>query len=377
MRLSFRLVFIVELLGVCAHAATYYVANGGNDSNPGSLSAPFRTLARGVQAAHKGDVVTVEDGVYGHENAVTGGDRSSTEASPVTLGNSGTPSAWITIQAQHKWAAVLDCEMICDAYIDLHNASYVVIQNFVIKRGYREGIHSNDAAHHIVLEGNQIEYIANRVTAVNMGLDGMYTNPNCHDFIIDANMFHDIGRTNPSQLDHGLYLHGSNFTITNNVFYNIRNGWSIQLADGLNNVEIANNTFAFPNASHQTGQIMMWNTLTNLVIRNNLFFQPVSAAIATFESTAFNCAIDHNLVFSAATIMLNSIGCAVGSNQLGVDPLLINTGVAPYDFGLLPGSPAIGAGAVVPGIIWSFDRSIRPAGVSPDIGAFAFIPGSP
>jgi len=254
-----------------SEAAVYYVDTQGDDSNAGSASAPFRTVGRGVGAAGPGDTVMVRDGVYGHENAVTrGDDPNAGDASPVVLKNSGTADAWITIQADHKWGATLDCELVCDAYIDLKNASYVVIQNFVITGGYREGIHSNDAAHNIVLRGNRIEFIANRASSTRMGLDGMYTNPNCHDFLIDGNVFHDIGRTNASQLDHGLYLHGSNFTVTNNLFYNIGRGWAIQMADGLSNVLIANNTFAFANGSR--GQIMMWETQSNVAIQNNIFF---------------------------------------------------------------------------------------------------------
>jgi len=226
----------VLLLARLAGAAAYYVAPAGSDSNPGTLAAPFLTLQQGVNRAVAGDTVIVRDGTYGHVNSVTGGDSSGNEYAPVVLYNSGTAGAWITIKAEHKGAAVLDCEMLCDAYINLGNASYIVIQDLVITRGYKEAIHSNDSAHHITLRGNRLEYIANRSTSTTLGLDGLYANPNCHDFIIDGNVFHDIGRTNVNWLDHGLYLHGSNYTIINNVFYNIPHGWSIQTADGLSNV---------------------------------------------------------------------------------------------------------------------------------------------
>jgi len=293
-RTLLQLALALSVLAECCDATVYYVDTQGDDSNPGSASAPFRTLMRGVVAAGAGDTVLVRDGVYGHENAITNGDAPNVgEASPAVLVNSGTPYAWIVIRAEHKWGATLDCEMLCDAYIDLRNASCIEIQDFVITRGYKEGIHSNDAAHNIILRGNRFEYIANRSSSTSIGLDGMYTNPNCYAFLIDGNVFHDIGRTNPSQLDHGLYLHGSNFTVTNNVFYNITRGWSIQMADGLSNVLIANNTFAFPNEG-KGGQIMMWNTQSNIVIQNNVFYEPIGYAIVRFQSSVNNCATDHN-----------------------------------------------------------------------------------
>ena len=133
------LAIAVALLGQGLTAATFYVATDGSDSNPGSDSAPFRTLQRAANAAFAGDTVVVRDGSYGHENSVTGGDSSDNENSPVVLYNSGSPGAPITIKAENQWGAVLDCELLCDAYINLYNASYIVIQDFVITRGYKEG----------------------------------------------------------------------------------------------------------------------------------------------------------------------------------------------------------------------------------------------
>jgi len=357
----------------------YYVDTQGDDSNAGSASSPFRTVSRGVRAAGAGDIVLVRDGLYGHENAVTSGDDPSAgDASPVVFRNSGTPDAWITIKTENKWGATLDCEMLCDAYFDLRNASYILIQDFVITGGYREGIHSNDAAHHIILRGNRIEFIANRSTSTRMGLDGMYTNPNCHDFLIDGNVFHDIGRTNPSQLDHGLYLRGSNFTVTNNVFYNIGRGWSIQMADGLSNVVIANNTFVFPNETNRGGQIMLWNTQSNIVIQNNIFYRPVGYAIARFRSSVSGCAIDHNLLFGASAMMADSSGCTLdSSNQIGGDPMFANPWLPPYDFHLQASSPAIGAGTSQGAVTVDFDGNARVSGSALDIGAYAFTPAAP
>ena len=43
---------------------TYYVSTSGNDSNPGSLSAPWRTLQHAANSVHAGDTVQVEGGIY-------------------------------------------------------------------------------------------------------------------------------------------------------------------------------------------------------------------------------------------------------------------------------------------------------------------------
>ena len=372
-----RLLLILNLAVAYAGATTFYVSTQGADSNSGGNGAPFRTLSRAVAAAGPGDTVIVSDGIYGHENTITGGDGSQIEAAPVVFRRSGNPNAWITLKAQNKWGAVLDCEMLCDAYIDLKDASYIAIQDFVITRGYREGIHSNGAAHDITIQGNRIEYIANRSSSTTYGMDGMYTNPNCYNFIIDGNVFHDIGRNDVTNLDHGLYLRGSYFTVTNNIFYNIPHGWSITAADGLNNVLIANNTFAFQNtAAPPGGHIMLWNTQSNIVIRNNIFYQPKNSAIVRNRSSVSACYIDHNLVSGASQVITDPSGCTMGSNNSG-DPQFVNSSLLPFDFHLQPSSPAIGAGTTVTGLRADFDGNTRPQDSTLDIGAFAAGAGNP
>ena len=367
---SAGLAIAAAVLGQGLAAATFYVATDGSDANPGSATAPVRTLQRASDMAFAGDTIVVRDGTYGHENSVTGGDSSDNESSPVVLYNSGTPGAPITIKAENQWGAVLDCELLCDAYINLYNASYIVIQDFVITRGFKEGIHSNDSAHHITLQSNRFEYIANRSSSSTLGLSGMYTNQNCHDFIIDGNVFHAIGRTDANWLDHALYLHGSNFTISNNLFYDIPHGWSIQAADGLNNVVIANNTFAFPQGGGQDGQIMLWNSQSNLTIENNIFYNAKNYAITRYSSRIGNCSIDHNLIYGASAMMADTSGCSVGVTQ-NADPSFVNPASEPFDFHLRAGSPAIGSGVQVSAVS-AVVGLVRALGANTDLGAYPF-----
>ena len=52
------------IFAVAAHAATYHVSTRGNDANPGTSAAPFRTIQHGADVAQPGDVVMVHAGVY-------------------------------------------------------------------------------------------------------------------------------------------------------------------------------------------------------------------------------------------------------------------------------------------------------------------------
>lgn len=52
-----------------ARGAQWYVAPTGSDANPGTLAAPFATIARGQQAATAGDTVWLRGGVYAFSGA--------------------------------------------------------------------------------------------------------------------------------------------------------------------------------------------------------------------------------------------------------------------------------------------------------------------
>lgn len=112
------------------------------------------------------------------------------------------------------------------------------------------------------------------------------------NWYINGNIFHDIGRlggVSYMDLDHSIYAAGANATITNNIFYNMNKGWSIRVANGAANWLIANNTFAFPSA--HSGQIMLWGSITNISIINNIFYNPseilpITLSIGTRQARA-------------------------------------------------------------------------------------------
>lgn len=65
---------------------TYWVAPGGNDSNPGTKISPWETPQKAATVAEAGDIVYFKAGTY-----------EITEA--ITIANSGTSGAWITFSA--------------------------------------------------------------------------------------------------------------------------------------------------------------------------------------------------------------------------------------------------------------------------------------
>src|SRR5437867_10937633 len=53
------------LISTVAEAATYYVATNGSDSNPGTISSPFRTVKKGTDILVAGDTLYIRGGNYG------------------------------------------------------------------------------------------------------------------------------------------------------------------------------------------------------------------------------------------------------------------------------------------------------------------------
>ena len=326
-------------------AKTYVVATYGEDSNPGTWEQPFRHLSKGAAAAVAGDTVMVRDGTYGNESVIA-------PRYVVTLYRSGTASQPITFLAEHLRGAVLDAGNTvtnagpCNggaAYFDVANASYIVIQGFVITRGCDDGIHNNAKAHHIVIRQNEIHHIANRVITDTLGRMATGCAPTGHDITIDGNIIHDIGRMNArsvNSLDHGLYTGCSNERITNNIFYNQTAGWDIQLAAGADNVFIAKNTFASQNPK-KSGQIMVWNSHTNLKIEHNVFFNAPNYAVTSYTEQVTNCEISYNIISGSAAVY-SGTGCRIGFNQLHTDPMFVDPST--HNYQLLPDSPAAGSG---------------------------------
>lgn len=362
--------------------ATYYVSTDGRDSNRGSEDAPFRHLSKAAEAArHAGDTVIALDGVFDNEGIVT---NNQTVRSVVFLKNSGMTGMPITFRALHRGRAILDAGNTsssgCNgawAYFDLLNSSWIVIQGFVIRHGCYNGIRSNDAAHDVLLRWNDFGDIGNwNNPAGPSSPSGIYLNHTEFNFTFDGNSFHNIGGGTNFNQQHAIYTAASHVSIVNNVFYGITHGWAIQTAGG-SGVLIAHNTFAFAN-SHRSGQIELWDdekpgSLANVTVRNNVFYQPSEVAVVTTlrGPIAGTCSIDHN-VATVKELYDGGSPCNVRDNRTGVDPRFINIS-EPYDFHLLPGSPAIRAGVPVPEAVRDFDDDLRPANLAPDAGAFSFV----
>lgn len=375
------LLFVPALLG----ASTFYVSPGGADSAPGTYAQPFRSVSKGIASAAPGDTIILKDGTYPADTVYGGG---STKGHLLRISKSGAPGSPITLKAENKQRAILDCgnnngqpQTGCAGYISLEGAAYWVFQDLVFQRAYGIAMimNTSNPAHDITVKGCRFEEIGRHVDTGQYGLDAIYANRGTYNLVFDGNTFLNIGRlpgsTNMS-LDHAVYLHTSNAKIVNNVFAGSITGWGVQTAVGFSG-QIANNTFAFT-GTNTGGQIMLWDGASGGVsVQNNIFYQPNKGyAVNTCGLTAPSCSIDRNLVYGGTIGGGPGCGgssgvCAV-SNTLIADPLLVNPTSAPYDFRLLGSSAAIDKGAAISGLTTDAEGIARPQGNGHDLGAHEY-----
>ena len=373
---------------------SYYVAPTGNDGNPGTAAAPFRTIQKAADLVNPGDVVIVEDGIYTDTDG---------NGSVVAVDRGGTAGALVTFRARNKWMAKLDGQNGTAAQgFDLNNGiGYVRIEGFEIYgvanvgsastgRGSASGIDLYDGGHDSQIVGNHIHDIG-RVCTLSTNTNGqvaVYVQvPNV---TIEQNLIHDIGRFFPGEngcsysgftgyqtLDHGVYLNGGSpgadgVMIRNNIFYNTRHGWAVQMYPGsLSNMQVLNNTFAFGNPNKNYTHIVLDASITGSTIANNIFYNPEGGR--TMEAGGFSgsLTVSNNITLgSAMTDVGTPSGMTLVNNRLATNPLLVNPSAA--DFHPQATSPAINAGLVLPQVTVDFDGRLRPFAGNYEIGAYEY-----
>jgi len=256
---------------VAAHAATYYVAETGNNSNPGTEDKPFRTIAYAVDTMVAGDTTSVRGGTY-NEGEIRF-RRSGTSSSPIRLLNYPDESPIINFTGQTAFHRILI------QHADGYNRAmgWITIDGFEIRNGY-DGIKVYNL-HDSMIRRNWIH--DNR----NQGILGNGTR-----VLIDRNIINHQGPfavTPKSNLEHGIYMHGTAITITNNLIYD-NLGYGIQQNGSASsefnlarhagrefasaeNWIISNNTLAY--SRNRAGMVVWGPRCNNARIENNIFYE--------------------------------------------------------------------------------------------------------
>jgi len=208
--------------------SSFYVSTSGNDSNPGTQAAPWRTVQHAADTVRAGSIVNVRGGVY--EELV------SIKAS----GNA--TDGFITFRSYRGETAVLEAEHFTPSgrsgVLTIDNKSYVRIEGFEV-RNYRTaehrftplGISIMGAGSHIVLLKNNVHHIEQNFNGrdapgrggngFGIAVYGTDARTPISELVIDGNEVHHL-KTGSSE---SLVVNGNvtNFRITHNVVHDNNN----------------------------------------------------------------------------------------------------------------------------------------------------------
>ncbi len=270
---------------VAAPAATYYVATTGNNSNPGTSSQPWRTIAYAVPKMVAGDTTYVKGGTY--SEGLIQFLKSGTQSAPIKLLNASgqfpiinfidqTSTRQVVINNGLAWITIEGFE-IRNGYvgIKINNGRNITIQRNWIHHHRSQGIHGNAST--TLINGNKINH------------NGTFTG---------------CGSCNQS---HGIYITGTAVTVTNNVIYdNLAYGVVLNGSSALaSNWLIANNTFSYNN--YRGGLVVWGSQCHNARIENNTFHEN-GVKLASWEpqgiwfasQTCTGVSIRNNLAFASS-----------------------------------------------------------------------------
>lgn len=374
-----------------AHAATYYVATTGNNSNPGTEEKPFLTIAFAIDTMVAGDTTYVRGGTYNE--------------GLIHFKKTGTRSAQIKLLNYPDEAPTIHCiDPTALHRINFANGAdyrlpigWITVEGFEIRNCYAGFRYFN--VHDSTFRRN---WIHDNTT---QGILGNGTR-----IVIDRNIINHNGafvKKPSSTQTHGLYLNGTAIRITNNVIFDNlgygiqQNGASSSWYDPSkhagpeftvsHNWIVANNTLAYNR--NRAGMVVWGSTCLNALIENNIFYEnavsQTNSAPQGIDFVSVTCSgvqIRNNHFFASGSGGMAALGSMAiegvhymqSGNIVNVsDPAFVK---APAElptspnFSLTARSPAIDAGRSLDITKIAIDGTTRPQGRAYDMGAYEYTP---
>ena len=265
-----------------ARAAAVYVSTAGSDSNPGTLSAPFLTIQKGVAAAAApGDVVYVRGGVYENRERVFL-RRSGAPGRPIVLTN--YPGEKPVVRFVEPASGLYPRVEIQNPAAGAAAIGWIVVSGLEIDGGY-DGIKFYNA-HDLEIRGNDIH--DSRYMGI-LGVGGARVTIAGNKIRRNGDPAADPGDPKLANKLHGLYATGTEYAVVDNVF-DSNYSWGIQAAGypfdkatyagpeyaGAARWRIAGNVFA--RGIHRGGVVIWLPGAKDNMIENNVFYENAAQA---------------------------------------------------------------------------------------------------
>lgn len=243
-RIAGLIMAFVMILGnafnTSAAGDAYYVSPGGNDANPGTASAPFKTFAKATTVLTPGNTLYIYAGIYNQ---------------PLKITTSGTSAAPITVQPRGG-KVVIDLRYATGPGLEVR-ASFVTVKGLVVRN----------------IRGVCVNLTGSRITV------GKLTVHHCSG--------HGIHVNNSSQvkiLNSTVYR-----AVLSNSSRTRASGWGSGIKVRLSRGVLIQGNTVYHNYGEGLG-----TRGTNIVIRNNIVFDNYSVNIYTNSE---NARIERNFVF--------------------------------------------------------------------------------
>lgn len=163
----------------------YYVATDGDDSNPGTIDQPWKSIHRAAGVLQAGDGVLVRGGTY---------VLNRTEDGPILPANSGSSKDGHIVYRPYPGdedPVIIQGDDSPPGGIIIKGKSYIAIEGFTF-RGFHRGLIIQAPSHHIVIKDNVFEYNKMAGISVSGHVEGTTKN-GCDYLTIEGNVVHHNG----------------------------------------------------------------------------------------------------------------------------------------------------------------------------------------
>jgi len=345
-----------------AFAKDLYVSTTGSDSNPGTQTAPVKTIARADALASAGTVIHVAAGTYRVS-------APSLDNAGIKTSKSGTSTARIKFVSDVKWGAKI---VVSGTGITWDSrGSYVDIEGFDISGSGRHGILAAGA--NLTMTNNFIHDLTISGGCNGSGGAAIDTYGPVGGVVIDRNVVRNIGASMIGSCNtvQGIYIANANNVVTNNLVSGVAMA-GIQQWHGATASTIVNNTVFHTKDGILLGQGDAGTTTgsANNYVANNVVYDNKTYGIVELGKMAGNNRYVNNLVAKSGTAMrvAGSVSGTISSDPLFVSYVANGTG----NYRLSSSSPAIDRGTSTSAPRVDLMMVARHRGAAIDIGAYEF-----
>jgi hypothetical protein len=422
--LLFNCIIVLTILAVTAQATEYYISFTGNDSNPGTIEKPWKTIKKANgENFQPGDIIRFERGAKYYGGLFV--DDSGDSENPITFTAYGVG---ISPYIDNRNYNVINGNAI------QVNGSHVIIDGFFFKDGLpannQKGVGARRSGSVFINEGANNNIIRNcEIENCPMGIQvyGEY-NLITQNYIHDCNIFLSYPPWGPvgimvatsnneisyNHIRNYVALGGSfgadggaleidessipkenisihhNYSVGNEGFLEIIGGADVKKIHVYHNISedfqdfiffwggtdciVEHNTVLSTKPTNSRVHVVFsFNTDNSVIVRNNIFVLAnglqVFAGDSVYQANKYDQPHYNNIYFCIDGSVEDPVGKPLGKGEKIADPLFLD--FERRDLRLTPGSPAVNAGAKTDMPI-DYEGNKIPFGSAPDIGAYEY-----